>query len=156
MHSITARADTGAFGYVLSRVTWPARICATLLLALTVGCAREDGTSESQSGLDRLSQRTGWMLIADVDAATSAPMTGLRHRIANSSRERNDRRSLPRVGDILEITMPVKIVIVNFRKTGEDERFTPPTNRALTADDLTPVVLPAGARVRVDEIRIDD
>lgn len=133
-----------------------------LIKAVTVGLWVLVGVGSTQSlgvqappdsGWSRLRYRTGWILLGDVDVETQTWATTTRHVVKGSPP--GHASTVPAVGDVLEITGPLQVVILDYKKRGETNRLRSPVGRRITDDDLTGVHLKPGMAVVVREIRHD-
>jgi len=100
-------------------------------------------TAHEPHALSRLEFGTGWLLLGALDAKTKKWVTQLKHRGGDT---------VPRPGDILEMTDKHEVVIVDFAEHGERDRLISSKDRVGHNRDTTPIVLPPGARVKVEEV----
>lgn len=114
-----------------------------LTLALLPGCQVDDSWS-------RLHSRSAWIFLGVLDAGSDEWRTAASHRVV----EGDQAGALPKVGDVLELTIAAPLVIIDYRSSGENKLLVSPADRPGAADDVTGIVLPSLSRVRVLDVRI--
>src|SRR3954447_9458916 len=80
-------------------------------------------TTQSSDPWSRLSVRTAWVCPGFLDTRTHRWATVLKHEIVGDSAW-ND--AVPIVGDILKITEPLELIVVDYATAGERRRTVEP------------------------------
>jgi hypothetical protein len=97
---------------------------------------------------------TAWILLGLVKDGGWAMHPSFKVWLDNSFR-RPDQP--PTRGDRIKVTSPTRLVIIDFKKTGEELWYKSPATQAkITAHDSTGFVLPPNSEVRVNLISISD
>ena len=95
---------------------------------------------------DMLSNRTGWILLGDLNVAEKTWGTQVHHEIKERKKKGNS--IIPGVGDRLRVTIDLQLIILGYQTRGEADRLVSPAGRVLTREDLVGVVA-AGSVVEV-------
>ena len=126
------------------KLTAVACLVAAGAVTLGAGCGRSKGTGT----WGPLEHKTGWIRLGYLVAGTENWATQAIYRPVAASA---DSTSIPRTGDVVEITKESLVIIVEFKSHGEDKRLTSPATRLLYEDDSTDINLQPGEQVRVQE-----
>ena len=142
-HSVQCDDRWGGFvpKRTLTVMTW---LVASLAVTLATGC----GASKETGTWGPLRYKTGWIRLGYLVAGTENWATQGVYRPVGAA---SDATSIPKAGDVLEITKESLVIIVEFKSHGEDKRLTSPASRLLYEDDSTDINLPPGEQVRVQE-----
>ena len=133
-------------GGVVRKCGWTAT--AWLIAALAVTLAGGCGESKGTGTWGPLRYKTGWIRLGYLVAGTENWATQAVYRPVGAA---SDSASIPKAGDVLEITKESLVIIVEFKSHGEDKRLTSPASRLLYQDDSTDINLRPGEQVRVQE-----
>src|SRR5574340_949010 len=125
--------------------------CAFVLIFTAAAILPTVAESASDAGWEHLKYRTGWIFLGDLRVDSGSWGTQTKHRTRERSRGQSGVVPVP--GDVLEITAPLDVVILKYSTVGEQYRLKSPAREAIHPGDLTGVRLPAGALVRVVEVR---
>jgi hypothetical protein len=123
------------------KVTLKALICAILSVSVC---------SQPSSVWDKLSSRTGWVLLGDINVAQQSWATARRYRIVKRSSSNNT--IIPKIGDQLEITMKTRLIILGFEKNGEVNAHLSPASHQIAKGDSVGFI-EAGSLVQVKDVR---
>jgi hypothetical protein len=133
------------------------RTLSVFALFLYVACAPiaagQSQTLKTPHVLDALRFGTGWILIGALDVKTELWATILKHRV--TQRLVASDSIVPLAGDILEITMELPVLIVDYESRGEENRLISPAGRVSSTSNMTGVMLSVGTSVIVEEIARD-
>lgn len=109
-------------------------------------------TTMAQDPWNRLENKTAWTSLGTIDVNDNWA-TVVEHRVLPSGEGKKDFR-IPERDDLIELTAPLPLLIVDFRTSGEENRLMSPAGRALSKNDLTGITVPIGSRLRVHVVSV--
>ena len=105
------------------------------------------------NGLSAIKYNTGWIYLGLVDNQETTYRTQPLYSIEKSTY--TDSNLTPRVGEIIKLSAKRDIVILDYKSTGVNSRFTPPWKaNVLDENDYTGYFMPKGSVVEVRDISI--
>ena len=140
-------------------------VAASLAAAapVTLGNAGQQVTRGGAGALEALVHKTGWIPLGDLTRDSRKWATGSNPTATSNSGTfeilgktiDEVKAVLPKVGDRIQITARVPIIILDYATAGEDHRLEPPMmKRGLERRDNTGLWLEVGAVVEVRVVKI--
>jgi len=105
--------------------------------------------SQTATVWDRLTERSGWILLGYINVAQQSWATERHHEMVKESTSGEE--LVPKVGDHLRMTADARLVIVGYRKDGEVNVSVSPAGRQLTIEDSVGMVL-GGSLLEVKDV----
>lgn len=125
-------------------------IAVALACATCVVLSAESRESEQSARLlSDLRSRSGWILLGALDASSNRWASLLKHM---TSRSRDGVPHMPEEGDVIEVTGPLEVYILEYELRGEERLLGPPVGKVRAPRDFTGVSLTAGTKVRVKRV----
>lgn len=146
-HSVASVSEHSRLPVVVAKRACTVCIGPWLAMSMVFGCVLNAQGSDVRHPLAALKNETGWVLLGAFDVDARAWASVLKHRRTELD------PLVPKVGDVLTISMPQKVFIVGFKVNGERDYLASPALTPMSNDNLTGIVLPVDTTVVVQDVQ---